>query len=273
MISLKNQTQIAKMRDAGKILREVEDEVRLAIRPGVSTLELDELAEKLIRRNHAIPSELGYEGYPGSICASINDEVVHGIPSAKRILQEGDIISVDCTVLLDGGQADSAFTAGVGRISPEAEKLIRVTEECFWKAAAQCVIGNRLGDVGSAVERHARANGFSVIREFTGHGIGREMHEDPAVYNFGDPGRGLRLRRGMTLAVEPMIAMGDWHLSLAVEPMIAMGDWHLSIDDDGWCARTIDHSWCAHYEHTIAITEEGLPEILTLPGFTWGAEA
>ena len=200
MISLKNQTQIAKMRDAGKILREVEDEVRLAIRPGVSTLELDELAEKLIRRNHAIPSELGYEGYPGSICASINDEVVHGIPSAKRILQEGDIISVDCTVLLDGWQADSAFTAGVGRISPEAEKLIRVTEECFWKAAAQCVIGNRLGDVGSAVERHARANGFSVIREFTGHGIGREMHEDPAVYNFGDPGRGLRLRRGMTLA-------------------------------------------------------------------------
>ena len=258
MISLKNQTQIAKMRDAGKILREVEDEVRLAIRPGVSTLELDELAEKLIRRNHAIPSELGYEGYPGSICASINDEVVHGIPSAKRILQEGDIISVDCTVLLDGWQADSAFTAGVGRISPEAEKLIRVTEECFWKAAAQCVIGNRLGDVGSAVERHARANGFSVIREFTGHGIGREMHEDPAVYNFGDPGRGLRLRRGMTLAVEPMIAMGDWHLS---------------IDDDGWCARTVDHSWCAHYEHTIAITEEGLPEILTLPGFTWGAEA
>ena len=216
MISLKNPTQIAKMRDAGKILREVEDEVRLAIRPGVSTAELDELAERLIRKNHAIPSSLHYEGYPCSICASLNDEVVHGIPNAKRILQEGDILSVDCTLLLDGWQADSAFTAGVGRISEEAEKLIRVTEECFWKGVRECVIGNRLGDVGYAIERHARLNGFSVIREFTGHGIGREMHVDPAVYNFGDPGRGLRLRRGMTLAVEPMIAMGDWHLSLTL---------------------------------------------------------
>ena len=258
MISLKNPTQIARMRDAGKILREVEDEVRLAIRPGVSTLELDELAERLIRKNHAIPSSLHYEGYPCSICASINDEVVHGIPNAKRILQEGDILSVDCTLLLDGWQADSAFTAGVGRISEESEKLIRVTEECFWLGVRECVVGNRLGDVGAAIENHARLNGFSVIREFTGHGIGREMHEDPAVYNFGNPGRGLRLRHGMTLAVEPMIAMGDWHLT---------------IDDDGWCARTVDHSWCAHYEHTIAVNEEGLPEILTLPGFSWEADA
>ena len=140
MISLKNPSQIAKMRDAGKILREVEDEVRLAIRPGVSTLELDELAEKLIRRNHAIPSELGYQGYPCSICASINDEVVHGIPSKTRILREGDLLSVDCTLVLDGWQADSAFTAGVGSISPEAEKLIRVTEECFWLGVRECVV-------------------------------------------------------------------------------------------------------------------------------------
>ena len=256
MISLKNPKQIAKMRDAGKILREVEDEVRLAIRPGVSTAELDELAERLIRRNHAIPSSLHYEGYPCSICASINDEVVHGIPSRTRILREGDILSVDCTVLLDGWQADSAFTAGVGTISAEAEKLIRVTEECFWKAMRECVTGKRLGDIGHAVQQHAEANGCTPIREFTGHGIGREMHEDPSVLNYGAPGRGLRLRGGMTLAIEPMISAGDWHLS---------------VDDDGWCARTLDHSLTAHYEHTIAIAEEGLPEILTLPGFSWEA--
>lgn len=258
MISLKNASQIEKMRDAGKILYEVEQEVRQAIRPGVTTAELDILAEKLIRKNRAIPSSLHYEGYPCSICASLNDEVVHGIPSDRRVLKEGDILSVDCTLLLDGWQADSAFTAGVGKISAEAEKLIRVTEECFWKALRQCVAGNRLGDVGYAVQQHAQANGFAPIREYTGHGIGREMHEDPAVYNFGEPDRGMRLRRGMTLAVEPMISAGDWHLT---------------IDDDGWCARTADHSLTAHYEHTIAITEEGLPDLLTLPGFSWEAEA
>ena len=240
MISLKNKAQISKMRDAGKILYEVEQEVRQAIRPGVTTAQLDILAERLIRKNRAIPSSLHYEGYPCSICASINDEVVHGI----------------CTVLLDGWQADSAFTAGVGTISAEAEKLIRVTEECFWKAMQECVTGKRLGDIGHAVQQHAEANGCTPIREFTGHGIGREMHEDPSVLNYGEPGRGLRLRGGMTLAIEPMISAGDWHLS---------------VDEDGWCARTLDHSLTAHYEHTIAVAEEGLPEILTLPGFSWEA--
>jgi len=254
MISLKNEAHISKMRDAGKILREVEDEVRLAVKPGVTTAELDVLAERLIRKHRAIPSSLHYQGYPCSICASINDEVVHGIPSDGRVLKEGDIISIDCTLLYDGWQSDAAFTVGVGRISPEAEKLIRVTEECFWLAARQCVANNRLGDVGHAVQEHAEANGFSAIRDFTGHGIGREMHEDPSVLNYGEPHRGIRLRRGMTLAVEPMIAAGDWRLS---------------VDDDGWCARTVDHSLTAHYEHTIAVTEEGLPEILTLPGFRW----
>ena len=256
MISLKNAVQIEKMRDAGKILWEVEQEVRQAIRPGVTTAELDVLAERLIRKNRAVPSSLHYEGYPCSICASLNDEVVHGIPSDRRVLKEGDILSVDCTLLLDGWQADSAFTAGVGQISEEAQKLIRVTEECFWKAVRLCIAGNRLGDVGHAVESHARANGFTPIREFTGHGIGRAMHEDPAVYNFGEPGHGMRLRKGMTLAVEPMISAGDWHLS---------------IDEDGWCARTVDHSLTSHYEHTIAVNEEGLPDILTLPGFSWEA--
>lgn len=256
MISLKNKAQISKMRDAGKILYEVEQEVRQAIRPGVTTAQLDILAERLIRKNRAIPSSLHYEGYPCSICASINDEVVHGIPSDRRVLKEGDIISIDCTVLLDGWQADSAFTAGVGTISAEAEKLIRVTEECFWKAMQECVTGKRLGDIGHAVQQHAEANGCTPIREFTGHGIGREMHEDPSVLNYGEPGRGLRLRGGMTLAIEPMISAGDWHLS---------------VDEDCWCARTLDHSLTAHYEHTIAVAEEGLPEILTLPGFSWEA--
>ncbi|MBR3099521.1 MAG: type I methionyl aminopeptidase [Clostridia bacterium] len=254
MISLKNPSQIAKMRDAGKILYEVEQQVREAVKPGVTTMDLDVLAEQLIRKNHAIPSEKGYEGYPCSICASINDEVVHGIPSDTRVLKEGDILTVDCTLLLDGWQSDSAFTVGVGQISDEAAKLIRVTEECFWLGVRQAIVGNRLGDIGHAIEKHARENGFQPIREFTGHGIGREMHEDPSVFNFGEPGRGLRLRRGMTIAVEPMIAAGDWHLQ---------------IDEDGWCARTVDHSLTSHYEHTIAITEAGYPEILTLPGFDW----
>ena len=254
MISLKNASQIAKMRDAGKVLREVEDEVRLAVRPGVTTGELDVLAEKLIRKNHCIPTSLHYEGYPCTICASVNDEVVHGIPSDGRVLKDGDIVSIDCTLMLDGWQADSAFTVGVGEISPEARKLIEVTEECFWKGVRKCVVGNRLGDIGHAIEEYARSNGFTPVREFTGHGIGREMHEDPSVFNYGDPGRGLRLRAGMTLAVEPMICQGDWHVT---------------IDEDGWCARTRDHSLCSHYEHTIAILPDGFPEILTLPGFRW----
>lgn len=257
MIILKNSSQISMMRDAGKVLYEVLQSLREVIKPGITTKEIDTLAEQLIRKQHAIPSELNYEGYPASICASINDEVVHGIPSTKRVLKEGDIISIDCTVLLNGWQADSAFTMGVGQISPEAEKLIRVTEECFWKGVRKAVVGNRLGDVGSAIQRHANANGYNPVRDYTGHGIGREMHEDPAVYNFGEPGRGLRIRRGMTLAVEPMICQGDWHLL---------------DDDDGWTVRTRDHLLCSHYEHTIAVTEDGYPEILTLPGYVWKEE-
>jgi len=254
MISLKNPAQIAKMRDAGKVLYDVEQEVRRRVKPGVTTGELDVLAERLIRKYHAVPSSLHYEGYPCSICASVNDEVVHGIPSDGRVLKEGDILSVDCTLELNGWQADSAFTVGVGAISEQAQKLIEVTEECFFRGAMQCLAGNRLGDVGHAVEAYANQHGFTPIRDYTGHGIGRSMHEDPPVNNYGSPGRGLRLRRGMTIALEPMICTGDWHLTL---------------DEDGWCARTADHGLCAHYEHTIAILEDGYPEILTLPGFSW----
>ena len=254
MIYLKNAAQIGKMRDAGKLLFEVESQVREAIRPGVTTADLDVLAEQLIRKGGGIPSEKGYQGYPCSICASVNDVVVHGIPSDREVLKEGDIITVDCTLLLDGWQADSAFTVGVGKISPEAEKLIIATEECFWDAIRQCVVGNRLGDVGHAVEAHAKSYGFAPIQAYTGHGIGREMHEDPSVFNYGEPGRGIRLRPGMTIAVEPMIVEGDWHIT---------------DDPDGWTVRTRDHRLCSHYEHTIAVGAEGLPEILTLPGFSW----
>ena len=254
MISLKNASQIQKMRDAGKLLYEVEQQVREAILPGMTTADLDVLAEQLIRKGGGIPSEKGYEGYPCSICASVNDVVVHGIPSDKEVLKEGDIISVDCTLVLDGWQADSAFTVGVGKISEAAKKLIVATEECFWDGIRQCVTGNRLGDVGHAVESHARSYGFAPIRDYTGHGIGREMHEDPSVFNYGEPGRGLRLRPGMTIAVEPMIVQGDWHVDT---------------EADGWTVRTRDHMLCSHYEHTIAINAEGYPDILTLPVFSW----
>jgi methionyl aminopeptidase len=254
MISLKNPAQIQKMKDAGKLLFEVESMVRDMIRPGVTTADLDVYAEQLIRKGGGIPSEKGYEGYPCSICASVNDVLVHGIPSDKVVLQEGDILSVDCTLLLDGWQADSAFTVGVGQISPEARKLIRTTEECFWDGIRQCLAGNRLGDVGYAIESHAKLAGFIPNREFTGHGIGRNMHEDPSVFNYGEPGRGFRLRKGMTIAVEPMICAGDGHVT---------------IESDGWTARTRDHGPCAHYEHTIAVTEAGFPEVLTLPDFDW----
>ncbi len=258
MISLKNPDQIGKMRVAGALLYEVLQKLREAVKPGMTTAALDVYAEQLIRKNHAIPSFLNYEGYPATLCTSIDDQVVHGIPSEKQVLKEGSIISIDCGLVLDGWQADSAFTMGVGEISPEAQVLIDITEECFWRGARQAVAGNRLGDVGHAIQAYAEGNGCGVIRDLTGHGIGREMHEDPAVYNFGEPGHGLRLRKGMTIAIEPMIAAGDWRLNE---------------DDDGWCFRTRDGSLCSHYEHTLAINEDGLPEILTYPGFSWKEEA
>ena len=254
MIYLKNAQQLDCMRKSGALLYEVLCRLREAIKPGMSTAELDVYAEQLIRKHKAIPSFLDYQGYPASICASVNDEVVHGIPADDVILKEGDVLSVDCGLILDGWQSDSAFTAGVGQISTEAQRLIDITEECFWRAARQCVAGNRLGDVGHACQEYAESNGCGVIRDLTGHGIGREMHEDPPVYNYGIAGKGLKLRKGMTIAVEPMISAGDWRVTC---------------DPDQWCYRTRDRSLCSHYEHTLAINEEGLPEILTLPGFKW----
>ncbi len=256
MITIKNAEQIAKMREAGALLYEVLQKLREVVRPGMNTMELDVYAQRLIRQHHAEPSFLGYEGFPGSICASPDDMVVHGIPSETMVLREGSILSIDCGLVLDGWQADSALTVPVGEVSAEALRLIAVTEECFFAGARAAVAGNRLGDIGSAVQTVAERNGYSVVRDLTGHGIGREMHEDPAVFNFGTPGHGLRMRSGMTIAIEPMISAGTWRVQT---------------DDDGWGVRTADGSLASHYEHTLAIGEDGLPELLTLPGFSWAA--
>ena len=237
------------MRKAGALLHEVLDQLKTMIEPGVTTAHLDREAERLIRDAGAIPSFKGYEGFPASICASINDEVVHGFPTDKP-LKEGSIVSIDCGLILDGWQSDSAFTAPVGKIDEEIARLIRVTEECFWLGAKQVREGNRLGDVSHAVQEHAEKNGYGVIRDLCGHGIGREMHEDPNVPNFGPAGRGVRLKPGMVIAIEPMIARGRWPIY---------------VDDNGWTVITRDHSWCSHYEHTVAVTT-GEPEILSYPG-------
>ena len=258
MIYLKNASQLDCMRKAGALLFEVLCRLKEAIKPGISTAALDAYAEQLILKNKAIPSFLDYHGYPASICTSINDQVVHGIPSDSAILKEGDIISVDCGLVLDSWQADSAFTVGVGQISPEAQKLIDVTEESFFKGIRQAVHGNRLGDIGYAVQSCAERHGYGVVRDLTGHGIGRNMHEEPSVPNFGKPGHGTKLRAGMTLAIEPMITLADYQ----VEEL-----------EDGWTIVTQDGSLCSHYEHTIAVNEKGLPELLTYPGFVLTEEA
>ena len=253
MITLKNEDQLAKMRSAGHLLHDVLCAAREFIRPDITTADINAFVDEKIRKAGAIPTEFGYEGYPASICASIDDEVVHGIPSDVVVLKEGQIISIDVTLMLDGWQVDSCFTAPVGKTSEEKQRLIRVTEECFWKGIRQAVDGNRIGDIGAAVQQHAESHGYGVVRDLTGHGIGQEMHEDPSVPNFGTPGRGVRLRRGMTIAVEPMIAMGRY-------PVHQLSD--------GWTIVTNDHKPCSHYEHTIAVTS-GLPEVLTYPGFSW----
>jgi methionyl aminopeptidase len=249
MITLKNASQIEKMHKAGELLHQVLDALKEYIVPGVTTNELDQKAERMIREAGAAPSFKGYEGFPATICASPDDCVVHGFPDDEP-LKEGHILSVDCGLILDGWQADSAFTKSVGRASAEIEELIKVTEECFWEGVKYAKEGNRLFDISHAVQLHAEKHGYGVIRALCGHGIGREMHEDPNVPNYGEPGRGVRLRAGMTLAIEPMISLKRWPVYIA---------------DNGWTVITRDHSWCSHYEHTIAVTT-GEPVILTLPG-------
>ncbi len=257
MITIKNAEQIALMRKAGALLYETLRTVAKAVRPGVTTLELDRLAEAFIRDHGAVPSFLGYEGFPGSLCTSADNCVIHGIPSDRQVLREGTVLSLDCGLILEGWQSDSALTVPVGEISPEAKRLIEITERSFFAGAKAAVNGNRLGDIGNAVQRVAESAGFGVVRDYTGHGIGRDMHEEPSVYNFGRPGRGQRIQAGMTLAIEPMITAGDWHTDEG---------------DDGWAVLTRDGKPAAHYEHTVVVRDSGLPEILTLPGYQWEEE-
>jgi methionyl aminopeptidase len=246
MVVCRTKEEIEKIRRAGRIVAEVLRDLREMAQPGVTTRELDRYAEAKIRARGGIPTFKGYRGFPASICTSINEEVVHGIPSDRKLCA-GDIVGIDCGVTLDGYVADAAITVPVGEVSEEVQRLLRVTEEALYRAIEQARVGNRLYDISYAVQSYAEAHGYSVVRDFCGHGVGRQMHEDPQVPNFGTPGRGLRLRPGLVLAIEPMLNMGTYEVEIA---------------DDGWTVRTVDRKLSAHFEHTIAITERG-PIILT----------
>ncbi|MGA9174670.1 MAG: type I methionyl aminopeptidase [Thermoactinomyces sp.] len=246
MIILKSVKELERMREAGKIVYLTHQELKKAIHPGITTKELDRIAEKVIRGFGATPSFKGYNGFPGSICTSVNDELVHGIPGS-RVLNEGDIISLDIGACYDGYHGDSAWTYGVGEISPEAERLLTVTEESLYKGLEQAKPGARLGDISHAIQKHAEDAGFSIVREYVGHGIGQNLHEAPSIPNYGLPGKGPRLKPGMTLAIEPMVNAGKRFVRTLA---------------DNWTVVTTDGSLCAHFEHTIAITDEG-HEILT----------
>ena len=249
MISIKTDEQIAYMRKANQIVRDTLKLLADHTKPGVSTWELDKLAHDYIVSQGATPSFLGYNGFPASICVSVDCEVVHGIPSKKKILHEGQIVSYDCGAIFNGWQGDAARTVAVGLITPECQQLIDVTEQCFFKAVDIIQAGvTRLGDIGHEIQSHAESFGYGVVRDLVGHGIGRQMHEDPEVPNFGVAGRGMRLSAGMTIAIEPMINMGTER----VEYM-----------DDGWTVKTRDRKPSAHYENTIAIFPDHV-EILSL---------
>jgi methionyl aminopeptidase len=242
MIVCRSAAELEKMRTAGRVVAEVLTELASHVAPGVTTADLDALAEKRIAAAGATPAFKGYHGYPATICASINDEVIHGIPSGRRILNEGDIISIDVGAVLDGYFGDSAMTLPVGPVSEEAARLLRTTEESLYKAIELVKPGARVSDIGHAVQKHVEAFGFSVVREFVGHGIGQKMHEEPQVPNYGEPGRGPRLAEGMVLAIEPMVNAG--------KPAV-------KVLADGWTAVTRDGTLSAHFEHTVAVTADG----------------
>jgi len=246
MIIGKSQKEIDKMRASGQLVGRVLKELRAMVEPGMTTMEVNNAAEKMIRDGGAFPTFKGYNGFPYSICASVNEQVVHGFPSDYK-LKEGDIFSIDVGVTLNGFVGDTAATIPVGTVTEDRLKLIRVTEECLQLAIEQCRVGNHLGDIGWAVQSHAEAHGYSVVRDYVGHGIGRRMHEDPQIPNYGKPGKGAKIKKGYVFAVEPMINMGQHHTKTL---------------KDGWTVVTLDAQPSAHAEHTIAITEEG-PEVLT----------
>ncbi|MBI1894507.1 MAG: type I methionyl aminopeptidase [Candidatus Rokubacteria bacterium] len=247
MIVLKSPREIELIRAGGGILAEAIEMLRDLVKPGVSTKEIDLEVEELIRKRGARPAFKGYRGFPATVCVSINEEVVHGIPAAHRRLQEGDIVGLDLGCIVEGYYADAAVTLSVGEIASDVQRLLNVTRESLGQGIAQARPGNRLGDISSTIQRHVEGHGFAVVRAFVGHGIGRALHEDPQIPNFGESGRGPILKVGMCLAIEPMVTMGTWDVRIL---------------DDGWTAVTADGSLSAHFEHTIAITEAG-PEILT----------
>ncbi len=247
-INIKSEREIALMRQAGKIVATVLAILAESVKPGLKTKELDIIAEREIKRLGGLPSFKGYKGYPASVCVSINDEIVHGIPG-ERVLKEGDIVSLDLGAIYQGYQGDAARTVGVGAVSVQAEALMQATEGALRAGIRVARDGNRLGDISAAVQGYAESRGFSVVREYTGHGIGHQMHEEPLIPNFGQPGVGPVLRKGMTFAIEPMLNAGDFRTRVM---------------PDGWTVRTADGSLSVHYEHTIAITD-GEAEVLTRP--------
>lgn len=246
MIIGKSKKEIEKMRAAGQLVGSVLQHLTAMVEPGITTLDVDRAAEKMIRDAGALPTFKGYHGFPFSICASVNEQVVHGFPSGYR-LKDGDIFSIDCGVTLEGFVGDTATTVPIGNVSPDRLKLIKVTEECLERAIEKCRPGKHLGDIGWAVQEHAEANGYSVVRDYVGHGIGRQMHEDPQIPNYGRPGQGPKIKAGYVFAIEPMVNLGGIHTKVL---------------PDGWTVVTLDGQPSAHTEHTIAITEAG-PEVLT----------
>lgn len=241
MITLKSNREITLMREAGRIVALAHQEVKKHIKPGITTQQIDEIVEKVIRDNNAIPSFKGYGGFPGSACTSVNEQVVHGIPSKKTVLKDGDIISIDIGAIYKGYHGDSAWTYPVGNISNEAQKLLDVTEQSLYEGLKMATAGNRLTDISHAIQTYAESFGYSVVREFVGHGVGKNLHEDPQIPNFGPPGRGTLLKAGMTFAIEPMINEGRKDVKVL---------------KDNWTAVTIDGKLSAHFEHSILITED-----------------
>ena len=246
-ILIKSEHEIGKMRASGIALRKVHEAVKAAVRVGATTMDLERAAVAKVDELGVKAAFLGYHGYPAVLCTSVNNQVIHGIPNDKSILRDGDVVSVDCGVIVDGCYSDAAVTHAVGTISPQVQKLLRVTEASLYAAIDKAVVGGRLFDISNAVQVMCEAEGYGVVREFVGHGIGKSMHEDPQVPNYGDPGKGPRLKAGMVLAIEPMINLGSAEVKVL---------------EDGWTAITIDGSISAHFEHTVAITKDG-PLILT----------
>lgn len=247
MIVIKTKEEIELMRQAGIILASIHQKIATMIQPGVTTWEIDQFVERYLKEHGAKPEQKGYHGYPYATCASVNEVICHGFPSKKE-LKDGDIVTIDMVVNLNGWLADSAWSYGVGQISEEADRLLTTTKESLYLGIEQAVVGNRIGDISHAIQKFAEERGFSVVRDFTGHGIGQSMHEDPYVPHYGPAGKGVRLKEGMVLTIEPMLNVGTYH---------AVVD-----EEDGWTARTRDGKLSAQYEHTLAITADG-PQILT----------